>query len=88
MSVEEATKFFQDNAYYEYKPAYQEAVRGTFDPGYLSYSLGKLQILQLREDYRTQQGESFSLKAFHSTLLSHGMPPISMIREIILRPAE
>ena len=56
MSLADATKFFQDNAYYEYKPAYQEALRGTFDPGYLSYTLGKLQILQLREDYKKQEG--------------------------------
>src|SRR5437867_2612998 len=43
MSIEEATKFFQDNCYYEEKPARQEAMRGTFDPGYLNYTLGKLQ---------------------------------------------
>jgi uncharacterized protein (DUF885 family) len=88
MSIGEATKFFQDNAYYEYKPAYQEALRGTFDPGYLSYTLGKMQILQLREDYRKQQGEAFSLKEFHNTLLGHGMPPISMVREVMLPAAE
>jgi hypothetical protein len=43
----QATKFFQDNCYYEEKPARQEAMRGTFDPGYLNYTLGKLQILKL-----------------------------------------
>ncbi len=45
MSLDEATKFFQDNCYYEEKPARQEAIRGTFDPGYLNYTLGKLQII-------------------------------------------
>ena len=62
MSVEDATKFFQENCYYEEKPARSEAMRGTFDPGYLNYTLGKLQILKLREDYKAQEGENFSLK--------------------------
>jgi len=84
MTLEDATKFFQDNCYYEYKPAYQEALRGTFDPGYLSYTLGKLQILKLREDYKKQEGENYSLKKFHDTLLDHGMPPIELLREIMI----
>lgn len=85
MSLEEATKFFEENAYYEYKPAYQEALRGTFDPGYLSYTLGKLQILQLREDYKKQEGADFSLRRFHDTLLDNGMPPVELIRELMIR---
>lgn len=85
MSLADATKFFQENAYYDYKPAYQEALRGTFDPGYLSYTLGKLQILQLREDYKMQEGENFSLQKFHDTLLDNGMPPIELIREVMIR---
>jgi uncharacterized protein (DUF885 family) len=85
MTLEDATKFFQDNCYYDYKPAYQEALRGTFDPGYLSYTLGKLQILKLREDYKTQEGENFSLQRFHDELLSHGMPPVNLIRKVMLK---
>ncbi len=85
MSVEEATKFFQDNCYYEEKPARQEAMRGTFDPGYLNYTLGKLQILKLRDDYKAQEGENFSLQKFHNELLNHGMPPIRLLREIMLK---
>src|SRR6266496_1198184 len=85
MSVEEATKFFQDNCYYEEKPARQEAIRGTFDPGYLNYTLGKLQILKLRDDYKAQQGDDFSLQKFHNELLNHGMPPIRFLREIMLK---
>jgi uncharacterized protein (DUF885 family) len=84
MSIEEATKFFQDNCYYEEKPARQEAMRGTFDPGYLNYTLGKLQILKLRDDYKAQQGDEFSLEKFHNALLNHGMPPIRLLREIML----
>jgi uncharacterized protein (DUF885 family) len=85
MSVDEATKFFQDNCYYEEKPARQEAVRGTFDPGYLNYTLGKLQILKLRDDYKAQEGDEFSLQKFHNELLNHGMPPIRLLREIMLK---
>jgi uncharacterized protein (DUF885 family) len=85
MSLDEATKFFQDNCYYEEKPARQEAIRGTFDPGYLNYTLGKLQILKLRDDYKAQEGDEFSLQKFHNELLNHGMPPIRLLREIMLK---
>ena len=85
ISIDEATKFFRDNCYYEQKPAHQEAMRATFDPGYLNYTLGKLQILKLRDDYKTQQGDDFSLQKFHNELLSHGMPPIRLLREIMLK---
>ena len=85
MSLNEATKFFQDNCYYEEKPARQEAMRGTFDPGYLNYTLGKLQILKLRDDYKAQEGDTFSLQKFHNELLNHGMPPIRLLREMMLK---
>jgi uncharacterized protein (DUF885 family) len=85
MSLDEATKFFQDNCYYEEKPARSEAMRSTFDPGYLNYTLGKLQILKLRDDYKAQEGDSFSLQKFHNELLNHGMPPIRLLREIMLK---
>ena len=85
MSLDEATKFFQENCYYEEKPARQEAMRGTFDPGYLNYTLGKLEILKLRDDYKAQQGDDFSLQKFHNELLNHGMPPIRLLREIMLK---
>ena len=85
MSVDEATKFFEDNCYYEEKPAHAEAMRGTFDPGYLNYTLGKLEILKLRADYKAQEGANFSLQKFHNELLNHGMPPIRLLREIMLK---
>ena len=85
MSIDEATKFFQENCYYEEKPARSEAMRGTFDPGYLNYTLGKLQILKLRDDYKAQQGDEFSLQKFHNELLNHGMPPVRLLREIMLK---
>jgi len=85
MTVDEATKFFQDNCYYEEKPAHAEAMRGTFDPGYLNYTLGKLQILKLRDDYKAQEGANFSAQKFHNELLNHGMPPIRLLRELMLK---
>jgi uncharacterized protein (DUF885 family) len=85
MSVEEATRFFRENCYYEEKPARAEAMRGTFDPGYLNYTLGKLQILKLRDDYKAQEGGNFSTQKFHNELLNHGMPPIRLLRELMLK---
>ena len=85
MTLDEGTRFFQDNCYYEEKPARQEAIRGTFDPEYLYYTLGKLQILKLREDYRMQEGKSFSLQKFHDEMLRHGAPPLRLLRAILLR---
>jgi uncharacterized protein (DUF885 family) len=85
MTLDEATKFFQDNCYYEPKPARAEAMRGTFDPGYLNYTLGKLQVLKLLNDYKAQQGAEFSLQKFHNELLNHGMPPIRLLRELMLK---
>ncbi|MGH8935652.1 MAG: DUF885 domain-containing protein [Acidimicrobiia bacterium] len=83
MTVDEATRFFMENAYYEETPARKEAERGTFDPGYFSYTLGKLQILRLREDHRKAAGPDYSLKGFHDALLSRGAPPVELMRAVI-----
>jgi len=85
LSLEDATKFFQENCYYEEKPARQEAMRGTFDPGYLYYMLGKQQLLKLRHDYQQQEGAAYSLQKFHDEVLRHGCPPIRLLREIMLK---
>lgn len=85
MTVAEGTKFFMDNWYQGEKPSAQEALRGSFDPGYLFYTVGKLQILKLREDYKKQEGSSFSLKSFHDQLMDNGMPPIRLLREVLLK---
>ena len=69
----------------EEKPARAEAMRGTFDLGYGNYSLGKLEILKLRADYQAQEGDKFSLKKFHDELLNHGMLPIRLLREAMLK---
>jgi len=84
MTIDEATKFFQDNCYYEEKPAHAEAMRGTFDPGYLNYTLGKLEILKLREDYKKLRGSAFSLGEFHDAFMRQGFPPIKIVRRALL----
>jgi uncharacterized protein (DUF885 family) len=85
MNVEEATKFFMNNWYQGDKPSRQEALRGTYDPGYLFYTLGKLQILKLQEDFKTQEGNKYSLQKFNDAMLDNGMPPIQIMREILLK---
>ncbi len=84
MTIRKATEFFIENTFLEKLPARREAERGTFDPGYFKYTFGKLQILKLREDYKKKTGDAFSLKRFHDDLLSHGLPPIVVVRERML----
>ena len=85
MSLDDATKFFMNNWYQGEKPSYQEALRGTFDPGYLFYTVGKLEFMKLRADYEKQEGVNFSLKKFHDEVLNHGMPQIRLLREVMLK---
>ena len=85
MTVDQGTKFFMDNWYQGEKPSHQEAMRGCFDPGYLFYTIGKLEILKLRDDYKKQEGNNFSLKKFHDKILDNGMPPIRLLRELLLK---
>ena len=84
MSVDEATHFLMDHWHQGEKPCRQEAIRGTFDPGYLYYAIGKMEILKLLQDYQKQEGEQFSLEKFHNTLLDNGVPPVRLLREIML----
>jgi uncharacterized protein (DUF885 family) len=60
--------------------ARREAYRGTRDPGYINYTIGKLEILKLRDDYRAKMGDKFSLTDFHDRLLAGGLVPIKIIR--------
>ncbi len=84
MTVDEATRFFQAHAYMEEHPARREALRGTFDPGYLNYTLGKLMLLKLRQDWRRQEGSAYSLRRFHDATLSWGAPPVPLLRQAML----
>jgi len=84
ISVEQGVRMFRDEAYLGETSARREAERGTFDPTYLVYSIGKHMILKLRQDYKQQQGKSFSLKNFHDTLLGNGTAPLWLHRELML----
>ena len=85
MLLADAARFFQENAFMEQLPASQEALRGTFDPGYLNYTLGKMMIYKLRADWQAEQGAAYNLGAFHDEVLSHGAPPIPLLRTMMLR---
>ncbi|PYD48244.1 DUF885 domain-containing protein [Novacetimonas pomaceti] len=80
MSLADATNLMQKECYQSSVMAYKEARRGTADPGYYSYLLGKLMILHLRDDMRKNEGKTFSLKAFHDALLGSGLVPMPIIR--------
>ena len=84
MSVEQGMRFFRDEAFMEEASARREAERGTFDPTYLVYSVGKLMLMKLRRDYKQQAGKGFSLKTFHDTLLSNGTAPFWLHRALML----
>lgn len=91
MSVEAAEEMFRAVAYQDSVNARQQALRGTYDPEYLNYTLGKLMILRLRDDARAAaeaRGEAFDLRAFHDELMSHGAPPVPWIGRRILNDPE
>lgn len=85
MSLGQAREFFVKEGYQSSKIAEIEAKRGTADPTYLYYTLGKLQILKLREDYKKKMGADFSLLKFHDEFMSQGEPPIAVVRQAMLR---
>jgi hypothetical protein len=80
MTVEESEKFFMEEAYQDQGTAEQQAVRGTYDPAYLNYTLGKLMIRQLRDDWTSTRGKRQAWREFHDTFLSFGGPPIPLVR--------
>jgi uncharacterized protein (DUF885 family) len=84
LSVEQGVRLFRDEAYMEESSARREAERGTFDPTYLVYSVGKLMLLKLRQDCKQQQGKAFSLRTFHDTLLQNGTAPFWLHRQLML----
>ena len=84
MSFDDAIDFFQKEGYQSKETAIVETKRGAGDPTYLYYTLGKLEILKLREDLRKKQGAAFSLEEFHNSFLRQGFPPIKIVREALL----
>jgi len=84
MTVEQGQEMFVKKGFQEPKVAYGEARRGAFNPTYLYYTLGKLEILKLREDYKKAKGSAFSLEEFHNNFVKQGGAPIKLIRQILL----
>jgi uncharacterized protein (DUF885 family) len=83
-TVEQGAKFFEEKAFQEPANAYEEARRGAYNPTYLYYTLGKLQIYKLRDDYQKAKGVSYTLKAFHDDFVKQGSIPIKAVRRILL----
>ena len=84
MTMEEATKFFVENAGMEPANAQREAFRAAFDPTYIVYTVGALQIRKLRDDVRVKEGTSFELASFHARILSQGALPVKLLRQLLL----
>jgi len=84
MSVAESERMFLESAFQDQGNAKQQAYRGTYDPGYLNYTLGKLMIMKLKADWLARQQDGVGLKDFHDRFLSFGGPPIPMVREAML----
>jgi uncharacterized protein (DUF885 family) len=85
-SLDEATDRYQEIAYFARFPAQQEVERGARNPTYLYYALGRMQILQLREDYREhleEEGQEFSLRDFHDRFLQIGLP-VALARQVLI----
>jgi uncharacterized protein (DUF885 family) len=85
MTYEQGIQFFMKQAYMSRDYAERETKRGTSDPTYLVYTLGKLQILKLREDYHQKLGAAFNLQQFHTDFVRQGGIPIAIIRKTMLR---
>jgi hypothetical protein len=80
MTMAESERMFREQAFQDPGNARQQAARGTYDPAYLNYTLGKLMIKQLREDWTASRGGRKAWKAFHDQFLSYGGPPIPLVR--------
>ena len=79
-TVEDAQNIFMKECGSPEPEAHREALRGTVDPGYLNYTVGKLEILKLRDDYKKKLGDKFSLTEFHDRFLAAGLVPVKIIR--------
>ncbi|MDB5707468.1 MAG: hypothetical protein JWN66_4584 [Sphingomonas bacterium] len=84
MTQEQSHRMFVEQCYQDEGNAKQQAARGTYDPAYLNYTMGKLMIRKLREDWTATRGGRKAWKAFHDGFLSYGGPPIPLVRKAML----
>lgn len=80
-SVEDSKRFFIEEAFQSEGTAIQQAARGTYDPAYLNYTMGKLMIKRLRDDWSSSRGGRAAWREFHDEFLSYGGPPIPLVRQ-------
>jgi hypothetical protein len=84
MTFDQAVDYFVEQGYQSRSVGMVETKRGTGDPTYLYYTLGKLEILKLRADVQKKEGAAFSLEKFHDDFLAQGFPPIKVVRQALL----
>jgi uncharacterized protein (DUF885 family) len=84
MTFDQGVDFFVKEGYQSRVNGTRETKRGTSDPTYLYYTLGKLQILKLRDDYKRKMGDKYSLEEFHNLFLQQGFPPIKSVRKLMI----
>ena len=86
MTVADSERLFRESAFADPGTARQQAARGTFDPAYLNYTLGKLMIRKLRDDWTASRGGRTAWREFHDRFLNYGGPPILLLRVELLGP--
>lgn len=86
MTVAQSEQLFKTECYQDAGNSKQQAARGTYDPGYLNYTMGKLMIRKLRDDWT--KGDRKKWKAFHDEFLAYGGPPIPMVRKAMMKETE
>jgi hypothetical protein len=88
MTQEESRALFVKECHQDEGTARQQSARGTYDPAYLNYTLGKLMIRKLRADWTASRGGTKAWKGFHDAFLSYGGPPIPLVRQAMMKEAE
>jgi uncharacterized protein (DUF885 family) len=84
MTQEQSREMFRNECFQDEGTARQQSARGTYDPGYLNYTLGKLMIRKLRADWTPSRGGRTAWRFFHDRFLAYGGPPIPLVRRDML----
>jgi hypothetical protein len=88
MTQQQSYEMFRNQCYQDEGNARQQAARGTYDPAYLNYTMGKLMIRKLRDDWAASRGGQKAWKAFHDQFLCYGGPPIPLVRQQMMKEPE
>ncbi|OYY78630.1 MAG: hypothetical protein B7Y43_05160 [Sphingomonas sp. 28-62-20] len=87
MTQEQSRQLFVTECHQDEGTARQQSARGTYDPAYLNYTLGKLMIRKLRADWTASRGGTKAWKGFHDAFLSYGGPPVPLVRQAMMKEA-